>query len=170
MPAVITFWRLPEEERAFLDYLSSTGDVVAFPFVNAPERSVIAPHPAAAYLEREDPDDALLTLAAHAPRVRTLEVKAPSGIRFVPDHIRSPVIAYKRGKRRDRQLGGSNLATYWSFVDDDGRMHDQPSDFVTWAKKVYRWVRAAAPVKLSAGWRATPAAAAAIKNGLEIMP
>jgi hypothetical protein len=169
MPAVIGFWRLPEEERRFLDYVSRSGDVVAFPFDKVPDRSVIKPHRAIKYIEERDPDGVLLALSVHASLVRAVEVTTPRGF-FLADYMRAPVIIYSRGRLRDRRLGGCNLATYWSYLGDDERMKDHPAAFVAWAKRIYRWVRADTPVKLSKGWRATTAVAAAIDGGLEIVP
>ncbi len=169
MAMVLTFWRFPEEETALLQYLRTTGEIVVFRSGRIPDPRDVSPR-SLDDIARGDPHEVLLGLAEHARELHVDEHRDGEARYFVVNLMHSPVIAYKRGKiRASGKLGGCNLAAYTSFPSDD-HIVDKSGEFIKWAKKVYRWVRAETSVQISKGWRATSAVAAAMQKGLEIEP
>lgn len=170
MPAVTTYWRLPEEEQAFLDYVARTGGAVVYPFERVRNKGDLSPRPLGEYIQKHDPAELLMARPDHGSLVRIQEKQEGSETFYIPSHMRSPVIIYKRGALiGEAKLSSSNLAAYWSYSDGT-RVVDQPAEFVTWAKKIFRWVRNETPVKVSKGWRVTSAVAEKMKEGLELVP
>jgi hypothetical protein len=171
MPTVVTFWRLPEEEPEFIEFLSSTGDVVWLPWQKVPDRSMLVPRPLDT-LTTQDPDSVLLGLRDTLGEIPINTFAEGSRQSFAIVATEVPMLIYQRGKwRGQKKLGSSNLSGEWTVVTRDNRRIDQPDKFVKWGKKVMQWVRKRTPLwHQYERYRITPKVAEAIKNGLELEP
>jgi len=168
MPSVVTFWRLPEEEAEFIDFLTSTGEVTWVPWQKVRDRALLEPQPLET-LTTEDPDSVLIGLRDTLGEIPVNTLEEGS---FAVVATEVPMLIYQRGKwRGPNKLGSSNLSGEWIVLTRDGRRIDQPEKFVKWGKKVLQWVRRQTPLwHQYERYRITPKVAEAIKNGLELVP
>jgi len=153
MRAVVTFWWFPDEEAAFLDYLESTGHVVALPFQAVKDQHEVAPRPVAEVVAGSDPQELFFGLEEHVRHAVIIRLEGfANGIKVEIPHFRvsdmkSCVIGYDRGRFIEGgKMTPSNLYAYWDYPDEKGTvLKHKPADFVMWAKKVLRWVYKATP-------------------------
>jgi hypothetical protein len=166
MPATLTFFRLPEEESAFIEFAETTGDVVFFPYGSGrsdDERRI--PHPLGEYLRKHDPDRGALGLVSLAIDPAT----GCSRTRSI-NPVAAPLVGYTRGKFLDpNTLTGTSLVTYSSYLDDRKQLVKQAPEFERWRKKLFQWARSATETS-SSGWPATPAVIARMRDGLKLGP
>ncbi len=183
MPAVVTFWQLPGDEKDFLRYLKKTGNVLGIPDLAQKSLEALTPQP----LEDcfETPDDFYLGLdefARSAP-IKEFEYQGEEEGRkgerlFALDYMSPCLIHYTRPRIRNGKLGQSNLYAYWEhpaeldtcFVSWMPRLYLKKKDpnFVKWAKKVLNWVRRRTPEKIEYNgypYRATKRAKEAMLAG-----
>jgi hypothetical protein len=171
MSASVKYWRLPEEEREFIEYLNSIEPTVAL----IPDIFLNLEDPEWEPLEQAFARDAsryLITPARFVSQARVLKVNGANGNEFKVDVVASPVLFYYRGRMiAPNRLSSTALSADWSYLTEDQRtMEDKPADFVRWAKRVMQWVRRVAP-----GWhqhrahRITAKAEAARRAGLELI-
>lgn len=171
MSASVKYWRLPEEERDFIDFLGSLEPTLA-----------IAPgfHSGAGNLRWQSLEEAfasggdsyLIAPSCFLPQMRTVHSKGTEGEGSKISVVASPTVFYYRGRMiAPNRLSASALSADWTFLAEDGRtLEDKPAEFVRWAKKVMQWVRKQAP-----GWhqhkahRITAKAEAARLRGLELV-
>ncbi len=172
MALVMTYWCFPDEEKGFLDFLETTGDVVAIPSWGVRKKEDFVPQRPADFIKQFDPNRILLGLKEHVGHM----VVKPYGDKgeqlFSVDLMASCLVAYDRGKFRDgHKLGSSNLCAYFSFPNEDATMLiDKAPEFVLWTKRVYSWVTQATPEwHRDKDWRVTSRVAQAIREGLEIV-
>jgi hypothetical protein len=160
-----TFFRLPEEEPPFLEFLSKTGDLVAFPFEPGMQgEELLIPHPLFEYIAEADPSRVVISIRSIAVDPTTGRARGPS---IHP--VSAPTLSYTRGAFRDpATLGITNLAACSTVIDEHRRQVKQPDEFLAWVKKVMAWARRHAPVQITPGWRATEAVAARMKEGLKV--
>jgi hypothetical protein len=157
MTATVQYWRLPEEEQDMVDYLRSTGSIMALPVrrVAKPEDLVWKPVDEALL----EPDASfLLTLAELVPQMQLHQNEEG----YAADVTKTPALLYARGQLvTPQRLSSTSLSAEWD---------DEPADFVRWGKRVMQWVRRVAP-----GWhkykhqRITPKADAAREAGIEMI-
>jgi hypothetical protein len=139
----VQFWRFPEEETAFLEYLKETGSVIALPRDKFRHKNEFLPMPLGDLLKNSDPDRLIFCLEADLNDVVIADYSDSKGEFFVVSLYDSPVIGYVRGKLVDsRQLSTSLLEAYWSYPQTSV---DKPADFVKWGKKIFRWVQKSTP-------------------------
>jgi hypothetical protein len=172
MAAVVTFWRLPGEEGAFLEFLKSTGDVVGVPWEKVPNRSLLVPR-TMAELVSEDPDSILIGLRETLGDIPINEFFDESGHSYAAAASTLPMMIYSRGKWRDsNKLGASNLSGQWAVVPSGAKEWvDQPAVFIKWGRKVMSWVRKQTPLwHKYERYRITRKVDEAIKRGAEIVP
>jgi len=173
MAVTLTFWRLPEEEPAFIDYLSSSGDVVAIPWEKVSDRSLLSPRSLSEVIA-QDPDAILIGLRhsiQDPPPINTFRDGAEVSYSVPARDL--PMLIYHRGKWRDvNKLGGSNLSGEWTAISPGtGKTVDHPEEFVKWGKKVMQWVRKQTPLwHTYKTYRITPSVDEAIKRGVELVP
>jgi hypothetical protein len=164
MPSVLTFWQLPEEEAAFIEYLQTTGNVLALPSRWVKTREELSPQPIRAYLETHDPPQISFGLEQHlkdiSPEPRIYE--GESGF-MQPSEMEFCLIGYNRPRfRRNTELGQSNLAAYWQRLDPEARiLVEKPPEFVRWGKAVFAWLRRHTPEWHQKWYRVTQGAMAA---------
>lgn len=159
MPAVRTYWQLPEDERDFLAFLMATGTIVGMPDHWTRTKEELAPQPIVTYIERDDPQQFLFGLEEYA-REAVIEPKSRDGEQFFSVGFMSAhLIGYRRGSIRDRnKLGQSNLAAYWEYLSEDNtELIPKDPGFIRWAKKVFAWVRRATPERLECNGYPYPA-------------
>jgi hypothetical protein len=172
MAAVLTFYQLPDEEETFLDYVESTGKIIAVPFEIARTRSDFTPLPLRECLNRFNPNKVAFGLEEHSELIKIGAYFDKQGEYFTVSLMTSPLISYTRSRwRAPQQLGMSNLAAYWSYPNESATaMLDHPGEFIKWAKKIFRKGREIAP-----RWpeheslRMTPLVAAAIREGVKLV-
>ena len=173
MPAVVTFWQLPEEEQLFLTYLESTGTVLALPDHWVKKKEDLSPRPIRAFIADHDPDQLLFGLEEHLAQipVERWEYEGQWGYQG-PSAMDSCLIAYHRPKFRDeKKLGQSNLAAYWTSLDESqSAIIDKDPEFVRWGKRVFAWVRRHTPEQHQR-YRTTKRAKEVVENGVvELVP
>jgi hypothetical protein len=169
MPAVITFWQLPDEEKEFLDFLESTGHVVAIPVHWVKDRADLSPQPIRNFIEKHDPDRLYFGLESQLADVdiQPSEYEGEWGYKG-PSGADACLIGYDRPKfRSGTKLVQSNLAAYWTCLDEtQSTMVDKTEDFVRWGKKVFGWVRKHTPEwHGNKGYRATKRVKDSIEEG-----
>lgn len=148
MPAVVTFWQLPDEEEVFLRYLESTGIVVAMPDHWVKNKEELFPQPIRKFIAEHNPDQLLFGLEQQLTNL-SFEPREHAGERgfMYPDTMKISVLVYSRPKYRDKgKLGESNLAAYWTCLDESRTsIIDKDPEFVKWGKKVLAWARRHTP-------------------------
>jgi hypothetical protein len=172
MAAVLSFYQLPDEEETFLDYVESTGKIIAVPFEIVRTRSDFTPLLLRECLNRFNPNLVAFGLEEHSELIKIGAYFDKQGEYFTVSLMASPLIAYTRSRwRAPQQLGMSNLAAYWSYPNENGTaMLDHPGEFIKWAKKIFRKGREIAP-----RWpeheslRMTPLVADAIREGVKLV-
>jgi len=66
MPAVITYWQTQEDEKDFLAYLTTTGNIVAMPDHWVRTKAELAPRPILQYVHEGGLDQFVFGLEHHA--------------------------------------------------------------------------------------------------------
>jgi hypothetical protein len=169
-PTVVTFAQLPDEEAAFMQHLSRTGEVWARPIE---DRSMCNPAPAAEFL------------AAHAVRLaRNSVVDVYLGLRpdvLAPlmretggvDIFGSCLVGYRRGEYYPGgELAQSNLFFYRGTFRGE-EFVSKPEAFLRWADKVLGRARRHTPERVPVHrcnyWtRATTRVAEVAAGGLKV--
>lgn len=170
MSASVSYWRLPEEESALVEYLDSLEPTVALAthFHTGTESRTWQPlktafaSGGAAYL---------IAPTRFLPDMRILQSPDDHGGNNV-DIVSSPTLIYARGQMiAPNRLSGSALTADWTHLAEDRRtVERKPEEFVRWAKKVMQWVRKQAPDwHLYKAHRITARADAARRGGLELV-
>lgn len=144
MAIAFTFWQLPEEEDKFLDFLDSTGIVVAYPDHWVKTRQEADPQPIRPYLAKNDPLTCLLGLDSYKAATG-VEIMSQGDEQFfsVP-MMDACLIGYSRPRFREgNHLGKSNLAAYLQYSDGSKK----PDWFRKWTNQVFRWAKKSAADK-----------------------
>jgi hypothetical protein len=171
MPAVLTYWQTQEDEKDFLAYLTTTGNIVAMPDCRVKARAELAPRPISQYVRHVDPNQFAFGLEHHA-LAADIEPLEKEGETYLTVAYMSPcLISYRRGRMRDgNKLGQSNLAAYWTYPDKEARtLLTKDEHFIKWAKKVFAWVRKHTPEQIECNrypYRATKRAKHSADTGL----
>lgn len=172
MTASVTYWRLPDEESDFVDYLESSAEpVLVLPVRTYSKVEDVRWMPPREAFGSND-SSFLITPAKFAPAARVVRVDRPDGQGFKVHPGKSPVVFYTRGNlAAPNRLYTSAISADWTYLADDDRTFlDHPAEFVRWGKRVMQWVRKAAP-----GWyrfrrnHITAKAEAARQAGLELV-
>jgi hypothetical protein len=137
MTRAFTFWQLPHEELAFLDFLETTGRVVAYTDKGFrtideacawPIRDYFALQPAQCLLGIESPSTPIAIREKESDDARFLFV----------DLMGSCLIAYGRPQLRDGNLlSQSNVAAYLNFPNGTNK----PDWFRAWVKRIINWLK-----------------------------
>jgi hypothetical protein len=99
MASVVTFWQLPEEESAFLEYLESTGDIVGVPWSKVPDRALLEPTPLQTLISR-DPDSVLLGRRELLGEMPINTFNEDGIMTYAVAASKAPMLIYGRGKWR----------------------------------------------------------------------
>jgi hypothetical protein len=139
--AVFTFWQLPEEEGDFLDYLESTGPVVACPNHWVSTEAEASPADLRPYLAKYDPDTVKLGLSSHLEEVVIQKItEKDKPVMFSTDLMTSSLVGYTRGRITGAgQLERTILAAYLDLPEEGGTL--KPAWFRRWVKKIFAWVK-----------------------------
>ena len=177
MATVVSFWRFPDEEEEFLDFLDKTGRVTAIPYKKFHSLEEIVPQSLRQIIKDSDSNLAshalLIGLDRWMDQIRVDPCIHNGENILAISYIHSPLIVYGRGEfRESKKLGMSNLCAHRSYYNDEKKLVHKPNDFVKWSKKVFDWVRKATPeFHQYRTYRLTPRVAEAIRNNLiEIVP
>jgi len=170
VPAVVGYWQLQEDEDDFLNYLVTTGDIVALPARGVKAKQELSPQPIVQYVRRDNPSQFVFGQKHHALTAEIESKETGGEIYFILAYMDPCLIMYQRGRTRDgNKLGLSNLAAYWTYPDKDGRtLLTKDEDFIKWAKKVFAWVRKHTPEQIHCNgfpYRATKRAKEAATSG-----
>jgi hypothetical protein len=132
MTATVQYWRLPEEEAAMIDYLSSLGSVMAMPVRRVANVEQLVWSPVSEALKEPDPTF-LITPEKFAAGMKVYVHE--DGV--AANVVTTPALFYARGQLVDqRTLTSTSLSVEWD---------DKPAEFVQWGRKVMQWVRRVAP-------------------------
>jgi hypothetical protein len=166
MASVVTFWQLPDEEAAFLRSLARGGQVVAIRHrETVPDPAPLRPVPVEELVGRADAGRLYLTLRSVTTGPLPLHRWEPEllgePVRFsLP--VGFPAIVYDAGTLVDGALSQSNAAAYPS---------EAPAVVAAWMRRVFGWLRRAAPHWHEyEGYRVTELAAQAALGGLSLVP
>lgn len=139
MPAVITFWQLPEEELALLTAFGKLGPLIAYPAMWVSDPMLLAPESAESLIERIGLEELQLAPKDLGIPARIEQRHSAERILYGVSEINSCVIGYRRGVLRNGELSLSNLSAYWDYPDADlSHMIQKPADFVRWGKRILR--------------------------------
>ena len=176
MRAVLSYWQLPEDERSFLDFLQSTGDILAFPARGAKVKEELLPQPLVPYIDQDNPSQLYFGLERNAQQVIPELVEQGEARFFSVPSMKACLIGYRRGYFRDgNKLAQSSLSAYWDYPNEEAtELLNKDPEFIKWAKRVLNWVRRAAPkqVAFRGGLcRATNRVRDAVQRGeVEVVP
>ncbi len=169
MANVVTYWQTQEDEKSFLDYLQTTGVIVAFTDQWVESRDLLRAEPIATFIERNDPDQFLF---ARQDLLQPSDVERREfggKMLFGLPHMKANVIAYDRGKLSDGRLPHSNLSAYSVYPNASASAFvEKSAEFLAWMKKVMSWVRRLTPDKVECNgffYRATKRAGQAVAEG-----
>jgi hypothetical protein len=142
----VQFWQFPNEEEAFLTYLEKTGTIIAFLRGKFRHKDEFDPMPLEELLKKYNPEELYFCLDHYFKDVVIASYTDSEGEYFVIDLYKSPLIGYTRGRLLDSdRLSTCSLEAYWSYSIDRKTSAEKQTDFVQWAKKVFRWVQKATP-------------------------
>ena len=174
MASVVTYWRLPDEEGQFLDYLEKTGDIQACVHGSVSRRDGLRPRPLRDLLQTDEFEDILFGPQEFMAQSWIDSVVHEGRTLYSRSYRQGPLICYTRGGfRTPQQLAQSNLCFVSSCWVSDGANPDldhsqpQPPEFLAWAKNVLSWVRR--HTQPHGYYRATPRVLAEVENGLELV-
>jgi hypothetical protein len=141
MAKVFTFWQMLEEEVEFIDFLETTGTVIAYPDHWVRTEAEVSPQSLRTYLTQHNPLQVLLGLeSGKADVVVGNRVQGEEQF-FDVDLMSSCLVGYRRPRIRPvNQLGKSNLATYLDFYKGDSPQR-KPDWFQDWVKQVFSWAK-----------------------------
>lgn len=175
MASVVTFWQFPEEEERFLTYLEKTGDILACIGGPVTEPSRLEPRPVRELIECEDPDAVLIGPREFMEIAEIGSYWHEGRMLYSRFYAELPLVDYSRPRfRAPQKLEESNLVFKTSIWVSDGANHDldhaepQPPEFVAWARRVLNWMRR--HTQRIGYRRVTPRVAAAVEDGLELVP
>jgi hypothetical protein len=162
----VQFWRFPDEEEAFLEFLEKTGNIVGLSKGKFRHKDDFAFIPLEKLIKDFDPPAVYFCLDSYLKDVVAASCSDSQGEYHVLDLYKSPVISYVRGKFvSPRQLSTSLLSAHWSYSLDRETSAAKPEDFIKWAKKIFRWVQKTTPEFYQhKHCRITPHVAEAIRN------
>jgi hypothetical protein len=175
MPRAVTFWRFPDEEARFLDYLDKTGEIIACTHERMPEPTspLLEPRPIRQLIDEQDPISMAFGPRAFMDMAQIDEFELDGRISYGRWYTRVPLMAYTRGKLYEPgRLGHTNLVfDSWrsSGTLDDPSFTPQPPEFVAWGKRVLNWARRHTP-RVVAYKRMTERVFAELDGGLELVP
>lgn len=141
MPAVFTFWCLPEEEDAFFDFLGSW-DIYVYPQDTFPEKGDVVPvslneRPLRAYSGQFSFGPKKFLSQKDVDRRNVVDGKYYHGV----SPVDGCVLTFSRAFFHETgQLGKANLSAYWKY-NYEGLGLDKNSEFVKWGKSVFKWLR-----------------------------
>jgi hypothetical protein len=145
MANVVTYWRLPEEEQTFVEYVTKQSEVLGVAQQRAKNAEALTPRPVHEVI-KQNPATLLLLRAEHRDLLKIQEFEWEGSPHFSVDTMSSPVIAYQRGERDANRLEQSNLSWYSNYPNDKGnRLIAHPKSFVDWARRISAWVRKETP-------------------------
>jgi hypothetical protein len=132
---------MPEEEAAFLDFLESTGVVVAYPDHWARAEAEASARPLRAYLAESNPGQVLLGLETGKADV-VIGTKTKEEDQFYHVELMSScLIGYRRPRfGNDNLIEQSALAAYLDFFKDHAR-RAKPEWFRAWVRRVFGWAK-----------------------------
>ncbi|HVU33810.1 MAG TPA: hypothetical protein VHE61_10270 [Opitutaceae bacterium] len=158
---VLTYWLCPDEEQEFIDFLETTGDIVAYTVEWKAKPDDIRPTDLRRIIESANPAQLMVGLRTGYTLVE--KHVFDDRVKFNVTAHRSALLIYQRGRLLGRQLGQSNLAAYYGVAE---RPSDEDRSFHEWCRKVYRWVKERTPQKDPNGfYRISSRAAAAAQRG-----
>jgi hypothetical protein len=145
--SVIGFFWFPDEEASFLDFLDTTGSILALPFERLADSKLATPKPLREFILLQDPTQLFLTPSSLEPEVVVSRFMLNESEVFRVDDMNSPVLGYQRA-RTDAAgvLHMGNLYGYWDYPSEDasGMLMKSP-EFVQWGKAVVSKVRRMTP-------------------------
>ena len=176
--SVLTFWRLPAEEAAFLDYLDRTKEMFACVYKRSLDPKDVQAAPLRELISARDPEDILIAPRVFMDMTPIAGIPVDGQIKYGRYYGDGPVICYTRPRWREPgKLGQSNLCykSQRALPDPDGTewYHSiyvpQPPEFLAWARRLMTWNRRR--LESRGHDRATPAAWAAADAGdIELVP
>lgn len=170
MPSVVTYWQLSEDERDFLDFLQSTGPILALPAHWAESKNDLIPQPISVLIERDDPDQLVFGPDEHMSNATIERREVGGSTYFGINQMKSCVACYRRGKLRNGKLAQSNLSAYLEYpTEDASKLVKKDPVFVRWVRRVTAWVREVTPERVERNgyhYRATTRVKAAVGDGL----
>ncbi len=145
MPAVFTFWQLPEDESTFFDFLLTTGDIFALHDRGVRTKEEMVPVPLAKYAA-QDIQSFNFGLEQFATKARVKEYEVEEQHYYKLVYGEPCLINYMRPTMDGRKLFKSNLAAYWEHLDDtQSTLLQKAPEFIEWRRKIFRWARQFAP-------------------------
>jgi hypothetical protein len=168
----VQFWRFPDEEAVFLEYLGKTGNIIAFSRGKFWHKNEFLPMPLETLIKSKDPDRLCFCLDHHINNVVLKSFSDADGEFCVVSLPESPVISYDRGRLlNSNKLSTSFLESHWSYLLDGKTFINKPEDFIKWGKRIFRWSQKTTPEFYQHKYgRITPRVAEALhQNQIELI-
>ncbi len=148
--SVVTFWWMPEDEKAFLDYLGARHEIVAFtaPWKKRPEE--VVPRDFGLLVAQADEAKLMFGCADHMRGKIVESHEFPgSGLRYNVTCESSCLLWFSRDLRHPvGKLSLRSIGVYWDRHDTSTRtVTPKPDDFQKWGRAVMRWIRERTPEK-----------------------
>ena len=169
MAVVVTYWQLCADEAEFLDFLQTTGHVVAFRSDWVESKDELSAATIESFIERNNPPQLLFGLDKQI-RESDVETHEFEGkLCFGLPHMKSSVFGYRRGRLCNGKLAQSSLSAYLDYPDETAsKLIEKDKEFLKWAKSVTAWLRKATPERLDCNghqYRATIRVKDAVNRG-----
>lgn len=147
MPAVLTFWMLPEEEELLLSKFLKLGPIVAYPTRWMTNRKALDPKPIHEFIREINPSQLSFTLEALSYLIPVESIERNGQIYFkFPYEVCT--IHYRRGTLTGNKLYLSNLSADWTQLNEDHTAIIYKSqEFIDWGKKIFAIARKLTPGK-----------------------
>lgn len=165
MKTALSFWQMPADDRAFFDFLRTTGPVLARDHRTVLRSEPLGFQPLSAFRRRAS-GLLLLCRAVDVEAKQLDKFKAGGRLWHTVNPKRSPVLTYGREKPLWGDLPLSSIGGDWDFIHlRSGARCKKDPGFTSWGKVVIAWVRGRCTANLwlhGFAYPATPAAAAAV--------
>ncbi len=184
--AVVTYWRLPEEDDKFLTYLEKSEDIIACIDEWVIDPKELDPLSIRELIQMNDPAELLFGPREFMEMTPITSMEKDGRRVFGRYYGDGPVIAYSRGVwRGPGRLGKSNLVfnptrgvpnstvkipqppEFLAWEPGATIFVPQPPAFIRWGRRVMQWMRR--HTQPHGYYRVTPRVAAEVENGLELV-
>jgi hypothetical protein len=168
MAQVFTFWHTPEEEIAFLHFVSKSAEILVLDSRPPPFQDNIHPQPISEYIALSDKHPVCFV---RKDLLNDIDYDIAPKVKQVSS-MQSPVIYYAPVGLKKGTLTPANLVAYSHKLernDNSDTLRRKPDAFQKWSRSVFSWIRRRAKSRGSHPLPLTIGAASLAVNGVQLV-
>jgi hypothetical protein len=168
VPAVVTWYQMPEDDAELLQFIERSGAFNVIPTRIAKNPSDVIETSVSEFMKNKSDTGCSIIVKGAVIRYGIAEYGAPVNRSYGLPWEAEKVL-YDRAFPADNILHASNLCAYWSYLSEDkSTLIEKSPEFRKWANKLFAWVRRHTPERIEYSgyaYRATVRAAEAHRRG-----